>query len=545
MKREGKSSLHESFGQRIGKSKFGEGSIPSDQSVSCARRREFLVVLITLVVISLGLWWRFLPMPHRDLNYFTEPGYLLANDDRMADPGGQYYNLTYQKGVYNYPPGYFLLLASWIKAFGLSPDSLLGYTHTIHVAFLMGLWALLRFRYSCSKVVSGLVLLSVFPFFHHGRPDLTGALFGVFAWLALPEGARAGRFILSGCCLGATMLVSPAFAVGTLFTLAVLILADSRASFRLRCRSLVIWLASSTLLFAGVVGIVLSFQHSWLLAYVQFTTNLAIRGRELNAWPHMLTAFALAFSIIPFALLALVPACLVALTMWRDRQSALRNVTLAFLAGTIAWLASNKAQFLTDYHFMFPAKSVFLGLFGSWPKLPSRVRLAPLVLVTLIGWYYQKSEFLYLASPLRQEARAYAQSVRLPGDASEAAVDSMYFAQLYRPWRTLDYETLGMGYWPKYASAIPPRFRDEMLSGLQSTPARPSILIASALTLTQLGPVDVRGFQCTQSAEISDRLRLLGRTWKLPAHPYAMMVCTSSGQGTVLQGEKRPVTFAE
>jgi hypothetical protein len=484
-------------------------------------------------------------MPHQDLNFFTEPGYLLANYGRLAAPGGQYFNLTYQKGVYNYPPGYFLIIAGWIKAFGFSPDSLLGYTHTVHVAFLMGLWALLRFRYSCSKVASALVLLSVFPFFHHGRPELTGAPLGVIAWLALPDGRNVSRFILSGCCVGATMLVSQAFGVGTLFTLAVLILADSRMSLRLRCRLLVIWLVSSGLLFAGVVGIVLSTQHSWHLAYVQFTTNLAIRGRELNAWPHMLTVFALVFSIIPFMVVALVPACFIVLTMWRDRQSALRNVSLAFLGGTIAWLALNKAQLLLDYHFMFPAKSVFLGVFCSWPKLPSRVRLVPLMLLALIGWYYQKADFLYLMSPLRQEAHDYAKSVHFADDSSEVAVDSMYFAQLYKPWHTLDYETLDQVYWLKYGSAIPPRFQGELLSGLQSAPASPSILVASAKTITLFGPASLEGFQCIRPTELFDHLRLLGHTWKLPAHPYAMMVCTSAGQGAVVHDGKRLANFAE
>lgn len=509
----------------------------SDQSAALARRREFLVVLFVLVLISLGFWWRFLPMPHQDLNFFTEPGYLLANYGKLADPGGQCYNLAYQKGVYNYPPGYFLILAAWIKAFGLSPDSLLGYTHTVHVAFLIGLWALLRFRYSCSKAVSSLVLLSVFPFFHHGRPDLTGALWSVIAWLALPDGPDVGRLILSGCCTGATVLVSPAFGVGTLSTLAVLMMVDSRVSLRLRWRSLAIWLASAGLLCAGVVAIVLSSQHSWVIAYVEFTTNIGIRGREVNAWPHMWTFFSMAFSIIPFVLIALVPAFYIALTMWRDRQSTLRNVSLAFLGGTIAWLALNKAQLLIDYHFLFPAKSVFLGVFSSWPKLPSRVRLVPLLLLALIGSYYQKADLLYLTSPLRAEAHDYAESVHFANDTSEVAVDSMYFAQLYRPWHTLDYETLGMPYWSAYASAIPPRFKGELLSGLSGTPAVPSILVASASTMMELrlldADVDVRGFQCAYPPEFFDRLRLLGHTWNLPAHPYAMIVCSSSTQGVL------------
>jgi hypothetical protein len=171
------------------------------------------------------------------------------------------------------------------------------------------------------------------------------------------------------------------------------------------------------------------------------------------------------------------------------------------------------------------------------------VRLVPLVLLALIGWYYQKADFLYLMSPLREEAHDYAKSVRFADDPSEVAVDSMYFAQLYKPWHTLDYETLDQVYWSKYASAIPPRFRGELLDGLQSTPATPSIMAASALTMMRLHlldeDVDVRGFECVRPPEIFDHLRLLGHTWNLPAHPYAMMVCTSPAQGIAVQSENR------
>ena len=73
------------------------------------RIAEFAVVSSIVLVVSLILWWRFLPLPHQDLNFYTEPAFMLAKFGKLAGPGSQYVDLTYQKGIYNYPPGHFLM----------------------------------------------------------------------------------------------------------------------------------------------------------------------------------------------------------------------------------------------------------------------------------------------------------------------------------------------------------------------------------------------------------------------------------------------------
>lgn len=515
---------------------FTEEGLPDHSAPP--RRREILTVFAVLAIASVILWWRFLPLPHQDLDFYSEPAYLLAHYGKLANPAAQHYDLTFQKGSYNYPPGYYLILAAWIKAFRFSPDSLLGYTHTVHIAFLVGLWFLLRFRYGCSKIVSALVVFSVFPFFHHGRPDLTGALFGVLAWIALPDGNRPGRLIVSGCLTGCTALISPAFGVGTSFTLAALILLDQSTPLRVRLRSLSFWLLFAGASFAVVVAVVLSIQRAWLLAYVEFTTNVAIRGRELNVWPHPFSEFGLAFWMVPFVLIAFLPACFVVVRLWRNRRGDLRNVALAFLAGTAMWLASNKSQFLTDYHFMFPAKGVFLGVFSSWPKVPRTLRIGPLVLLAMIGWYYQKADFLYLAAPLRSNARQYVNAVRPLAGADEIAVDSLYFAQLYKPWHTLDYETLDQVYWRRYLNAIPIQFRAQLLQGLAPEPPEPIFLMASSMTLMRFGPKGLPGFRCSRPPNFANLFRFMGHTWNLPANPYAAMICTRAVGASPLAGRR-------
>jgi len=492
------------------------------------RIAELAVVILVVIAASLILWWRFLPLPHQDLSFYTEPAFLLAKFGKLAGPGSQYVDLTYQKGIYSYPPGHFLILAAWIKLWGFSADSLFAYTHAVHAGILIILWVLLRFRYGCSRLISSLVLLSIFPRMAHGRPDLPACFLSVAAWLALPEEKNLGRLVLSGCLAGATMLVSPGYGIGIVATLAVLMLATQRIPLRGRLRALMIWLFSAGSVFTSILATVLYLQHSWTLALVQFRTNAAIRGAQVNVLPDFHLLFTLIFSVVPFLLLAVIPAFTAALATWRSPEHQLRNVSLAFLGGASAWFALNKSQLLLDHHYLFPAKSIFMGVFYSWHRFPAWVRAVPLLLLSAIGFYYHKADFLYLTTPLRDAERTYAGRVH---PAGEIAVDSLYFTRFYTPGRTLNYETVDAeGYWPEYLAAIPASLQDDLLSGLQRRPAEPSMLIASAYTVQRYGELLHRSLACTVPLEFSKRLRLLGRNWNLPAQPYALVVCAHTGQ---------------
>src|SRR5260370_28482525 len=82
---------------------------------------ELALVSAVVIAVSLILWWRFLPIPIGDLGFYTEPAILLAKFGKLAGPASQFVDLTYQKGMYNYPPGHFLILAAWIRLFGFAP----------------------------------------------------------------------------------------------------------------------------------------------------------------------------------------------------------------------------------------------------------------------------------------------------------------------------------------------------------------------------------------------------------------------------------------
>jgi hypothetical protein len=487
------------------------------------RLREALLVSAIVGVVSCILWWRFLPLPHGDLGSYTEPAYLLAKFGKLAGPASQYKDMTYQKGIYSYPPGYFIILAGWLRLFGLSADSLLAYTHIVHFASTVLLWVFLRIRYACSKIVSALVLLAFFPRMAHGRPDLTATFLSLAAWAALPEEANWKRIVLSGCLAGAALLVSPGYGVAIIATLMILMLLNAHLEFGKRLQVLAAWLLAAGLFFGITLSAFLTLQHSWTIAYVQFRTNMAIRGAQLNAIPDLRLLFTWAFSIVPFLLVAIAPALLAVIWQWKNTSSHVRNVGLAFLGGTAVWFALNKSQLLLEHHFLFPSKSVFLGVLYSWPKLPVWARLPPLLLLCAISFYFYKADFLYLGSPLRQEERRYAAKVNPNG---VVAVDSLYFARFYRPGRSLAYEVAAIEpFWPRYRGAIPAFAREEMLAGLPDKPLEPAMLLVSAYTLSLYREVPKFSLSCRQPPFFAQPLHALGRTWKLPAQPFALRIC--------------------
>jgi len=486
--------------------------------------RELTLVTAILSVVAVVMWWRFLPLPHGDLGFYTEPAYLLAKFGSLAGPGSQYVDLTFQKGIYNYPPGHYLLLAGWIKLFGLSPDSLLAYTHLIHTGVLVLLYGLLRFRYGCSRLISSLAILSIFASIPHGRPDLPACLLSIAAWIALPREKNWPRIILSGCLAGATLLVSPGFGVGIIATLFLLILVNRDSPLRERALKAVAWGGVAGLLFAIITAAVLWQQHSWALAYFQFKTNVMIRGEQVNRMPQLIL-YVYLFGIVPFALMAVLPAIIVGAVNLRRPGSDLRDVTFAFLGGAFTWFKLNKAQLLLDHHFLFPTKSVFLAVLCSQKQFPLWLRVMPFLIISTCSFYLHKSNFLYLGQPLRSEA---ADANILPSRDEVVAVDSLYFASAYAPGRTLNYETVQMeDSWQQYLAALPRHFQSTFLAGLPKTPVSPNSYAVSAIARMAYGLPTQANVTCTSTNDKFDSLVALGRKWKLPANPFALTTCTA------------------
>ncbi|HXJ15478.1 MAG TPA: hypothetical protein VNH19_24660 [Candidatus Limnocylindrales bacterium] len=497
--------------------------IPGNTS-TINQSRELAFVTAVLSAVALILWWRFLPLPHGDLGFYTEPAYLLARFGTLAGPASQYVDLTYQRGFYNYPPGHYLLLAGWIKLFGLSPDSLLAYTHLIHTGILILLYGLIRFRYGCSRLISSLTILSIFPKITHGRPDLPGCLLSIAAWVALPREKNWPRTTLSGCLAGATLLVSPGFGVGIIATLFTLMLVNRDTPFRERALKVAVWGGVAGIFFTSITAIVLWQQHSWVLAYFQFKTNMLHRGAQLNQMPP-LVMYVYLFGILPFALVAILPAIITGAVNLRRPGSDLRDVTFAFLGGAFMWFESNKSQLLLEHHFLFPAKSVFLAVLCSQKKFPLWLRVMPFLIISTCSFYLYKANFLYLGQPLRKEA---ASAKVLPSRDKVVAVDSLYFANAYALDHTLNYESIQVSnLWPQYLAALPQHFQSTFLAGLPKTPISPNSYAVSALTRMTYGLPVRTDVVCVSTSDNIDSLVALGRKWKLPANPFALTTCTT------------------
>jgi hypothetical protein len=500
-------------------------SRPSADKEKITQLRELAIVSAFIIAISLILWWRFLPLPHADLGFYTEPAFLLAKFGTLAGPGSQYVDLTYQKGLYNYPPGHFLILAGWIKLFGLSLDSLLAYTHLVHAGILILLYALIRFRYQCTRFISLLALLTPLSKITHGRPDLTACLLSITAWLALPEDKNWKRIVVSGALAGATLLVSPAYGVGILSTLFALMLVKQEITTREKLLRIVTWGATAGMVFASVTLLVLWQQHSWTLAYTQFMSNLTFRGAQVNKMPN-LGQYAYLFGILPFVVLAVMPAMITAIVTLRKPASKLRDVTWAFLAAAFICFMLNKSQLLLEHHWLFASKIVFLAMLCSQPRFPLWLRVMPLLIISVSSFYLYKANFLYIGKPLRSEAASFR---GVPGNPETFAVDSLYFAKAYQAGHTLNYETIKVElFWPQYLAAIPSNLQDSLLSGLSRAPAVPSIYLLSAYTMALYGAPAEPNVSCTMDSQGFKPLQAFGRKWKLPAHPYTLMTCTDS-----------------
>ena len=65
----------------------------------------------------------------------------------------------------------------------------------------------------------------------------------------------------------------------------------------------------------------------------------------------------------------------------------------------------------------------------------------------------------------------------------------------------------------------------EMLAGLPEKPLEPAMLFVSAYTVSRYHEEQQLNVLCKQPTAFVERLHVLGRTWNLPARPYALRVC--------------------
>ncbi|MDQ3803830.1 MAG: hypothetical protein M3416_08400 [Acidobacteriota bacterium] len=470
-------------------------------------------------------WWLCQPLAHGDLNFYTEPAALLAESGRLAGPGSQHLDLTYVRGIYFYPPGYALLLGGWIKLFGFGIRPLLAYTLVTHALYLFLMWLLLRRKLVCTRVAAALALVSIFPMFNHGRPDVTSLLVGVLAWLTIPDRFDALRLCGGGALLGIAVLVSPAFGIGSAAAVGAFFLAGGDASPRHRVKGFAVLSGVAILTFLGIWSAVLSWQGAWSFGPEQFIVNLQNRGRELNDLDAAFfqTRYAFAFMWIPFVLLTFMPAAFI-LCRRSAAGSRLHLIALSYISGMATALLINKTPFLSGGHFSFIARPAFHGALASSSQ--RIVRVAGVLILSgfaIAHVYFEKKNLLYLGTRMDGEYRRAAEIK--PGPQDVVAVDSHFFPMLYRGGGTINYEVYrAANYWARYRAATSPSTLALLPEANRDTPLSPDVIVVSEMTLQNFGPPDPDEYQAAGKVFSARALELFGISFstlpQAPLDPY-------------------------
>jgi hypothetical protein len=450
---------------------------------------------------------------------------MLAESGKIAGPASQYLDLTYARGIYFYPPGYTLILGGWIKLFGFGVRSLLTYTLVTHALYLFFMWLVLRTKLVCGKAAAALTLVSIFPMFNHGRPDLTSLLLGVLAWLVIPDRFNAFRLCGGGALLGIAVLVSPAFGSGSAAAVGAFFLGSSDARLRQKVKGFVVLSAVAVLTFLGVWAAVLSWQGAWSFGPEQFVVNLQNRGRELNniSASFFLTRYAIAFMWVPFALLTLLPAVVISCRrLINDGRT--HAAALSYLSGVAVALLANKAQFLSGGHFSLVARPAFHGALASSRRRIVRLTgVLVLSALTIIHLYFEKKNLMYLGVNMDGEYRRAAGFKPRPQDV--VAVDSHFFPLFYREGRTINYEVYrAVNYWERYRAATSPSTLALLPAANRDAPILPDVVIISEMTLQTFGPPDPGEYQAEAKGFSARRLGLFGMSFPTvpqdPLTPY-------------------------
>ncbi|MDJ1175390.1 hypothetical protein [Roseofilum capinflatum] len=483
--------------------------------------KELASVIVILAIIHLFLWWKYLPISHIDLNFYTEPALMLARHGVISGPGSQHLDLTYTKGIYFYPPGYALVVAGWIKLFGFSIRSLLAYTNLIHMLYLCALWLLMRKRFYCTKLAASLVLISTFPMFNHGRPDLTALLISAIAWIIIPKEFKLPSLMYSAILMGVAILISLPFGISSTATIITFYLVSPSLCLSEKLKGLIFIISITTLTILSIWAVVFTWQNAWMFGPEQFIVNLANRGQDLNQIVLPPLSYGLAFIIVPLGLVILTPLG-VGLYWYR---CSLRNifvqVSLSYLGGFTTWFFLSKMPLLMIYHFNFIARPILQGVLVSFRQPIRFIAIGLLVLFTMINFYFHKNEFLLLASN-PSESYKIVENISIEPHKI-AAIDSYFFPILYRDKKTINYEIFHTNLWETYYAATSPKTLDVLFNAETQSlkPWNPDIIVVSAMTLYFIDTADrLSGFRNVTDEElVIPQLKLFGHTIKFPNDP--------------------------
>ena len=501
-------------------------SLPSATPIAGGGRKtlavEFSLFFCLLVLGELILAHFHLPLPHIDYVWYVEPAASLATHGVIASPASQNFDLTYTLAYYGYPPGYSLTLGAWLFITGASAASVLAYTHAVHAAYLALLWAMLRLRLGCGRLATGLVIVSAYPLFAHGRPDVTALMFGAAGYCLLPRRPDVARTIACGVLLGLALVTSPGYGISSTAAALTFGMLDLDATTKRRLGFGVAAGGTAVLVMASVWLAVVAQQGAWAHGWSQFNVASKTRGRDLNVMPSLWQGYAVAVAVIPLGLCALLPAVL-AVGFRRRAGAPLFKNALAYVAGFAVWFAVNKTQVLLQNHLNYLGR---MGLQGHLPDAGGRSRwlravgYGPVLVVAAVGWYLDKSLLVHLG---RAEAVSAADIAALgvPLDGVVAAEGQTFFP-VWRPGRTISYIGFMVlrNYWQRSKAVTPPAAWNSLPPAVRAAgPAVPDVIIVTSDTLLKAGRPDPTVYRQVAGPPSVELVRLFGRPVKEAKRP--------------------------
>lgn len=493
---------------------------PLIQSMS---RREICTVSGIIVLAQFLMFLRCTPVPHMDASTYLEPGILLASEGRLAAPATQYHDLSYKIAYCAYPPGFFLLMAAWVKLFGYSEISILTFTHVQHALLLVTIWILARTRFGVSRISAGLAALSLFPFHHHGRPDLTSLCFAALAWWVIPKSGIGVRLPFGGMLLGMSVLASPHYGASAAAAVGTYCFIACKQSYYWRLGRLGFLIVAAVSINSLVIAVLLNWQDAWSIAFYQWKINLQFRGNQLNMMPSLFNPYAIKFCLIPLGLFTLLPVIAALLIPKSVTGVDLKISALCFLVGFLVWFMTNKSFLLYMGHFAYLARPIFHAALMSARSQAIRITGYISCSVLIVSHAYIESrDFVML---LENPRSAWEECRNLNSDGKTVAVDGPLFLSIYRPNYTISYEAFATyNMWKTYSDLWPLEIRECFDDVFHSGPQEPDLIIITTGTNESLGSPDPARYRRVDDASPIRQRKLFGIRTSYPMDYYHPVV---------------------
>ncbi len=469
--------------------------------------KYYLKVLAFLSFFHIPLIILGFPLPHIDLNCYTEPAWMLAYKGVIAAPATQYTDLTASKTFFLQPPLYFLLLAGYLKIFGFSSFSLLLFTHIIHLFFLIVLWHILKFRFLFPQWIAVIGIISIFPAFSHGRPDFLSLLLGALAWNFILKNQSNKNTIISGILIGLSILTSTSYGISSYVIVATSLLCTKTKK---KIHKFFTFSLMSLLIFLAIFSIILILQGKWSIGIEQYLRHLAVRGEQLNRLPRLINKYGLMVSVIPLFCLTIFPF------FYSIYKRFNFKIIFSFGASALAWFFLSKAAFLLGHHFTLLARPIF---HCEWLQKASRFRWLVvffILIYTSLLCYHQEWHVAFFAKKGWIEIKE-----SLFPENSVIAVDSVLFPYLHTEKSRIHYELLGETSWPLYLAKTN---KNTLKSLKRLEPLQIDFIAVTALTLMRCGFPDLKSYKVIRGNFPPERFKLLGRNLLLAKSPLEIFI---------------------